>query len=74
MAAETLKKVSVNLKLENGTDAEGNIKLVSQPLGTLGKDSFDADKALAIVRLLAPCLSKTINSTEKVTISTISAA
>lgn len=74
MAAETLKKVSVNLKLENGTDAEGNIKLVNVSLGTLSKDSFDADKALAIVQLLSPCLSKTVNSTEKVAISTIAAA
>lgn len=74
MAATTIKKVACRVQLENGTDAEGNIKLVSQSIGTLTKDAFDADKALAIVAALGPCLSKTINSTETVTTSTISAA
>lgn len=74
MAATTIKKVACRVQLENGTDAEGNIKLVSQSIGTLGKDVFNADKALAIVQALGPCLSKTINSTETVTTSTISAA
>ena len=73
MATETLKKVAVNLKLENGTDSEGNLKLVNLSLGTLSKDSFDADKALGIVQVLGPCLSKTINSVVKVQTSTISA-
>ena len=73
MATETLKKVAVNIILENGTDSEGNLKLVSLSLGTLSKDSFDADKALGIVRVLGPCLSKTINSVVKVQTSTISA-
>lgn len=74
MATETLKKVVCNVMVENGTDAEGNIKLVSFSLGSLSKDNFDADKALAIVTALRPCLSKTVNSTNKIETSTISAA
>lgn len=73
MAIEMVTQVSVNLKLENGTDTEGNMKYVSLSLGSLSKDRFDADKVLAIKRLLAPCLSKTVRSVEKVTISTIHA-
>lgn len=74
MASTELKKVSVSVKLENGTDSEGNLKTVSISLGNLSKDNFNADKALAIVGLLGPCLSKTIASVEKVEVSTIRAA
>lgn len=73
MAAETIKKVACNVMVETGTDAEGNIKTASVSLGTLSKDSWNADKALAIVSALGPCLSKSINSTDKVQTSTISA-
>ena len=74
MANSEVKKVSVNVKLENGTDTSGNIKTVSLSLGTLSKDNFDADKALAVVSLLAPCLNKTVNAVEKVEVSTLTAA
>ncbi|MBQ7170347.1 MAG: hypothetical protein IJR63_10650 [Synergistaceae bacterium] len=74
MASTTLKKVSVNIKLDNGTDGEGNQRTVSVPLGTLSKDSFNADKAIAIIGALEPCLSKTVYSVEKVEVSTITAA
>ena len=37
MANTTLKKVSVRLKLENGTDADGNMKYVNLSLGSLSK-------------------------------------
>ena len=74
MAAETLTKVSVRLKLENGTDAEGNMKYVNLSLGSLSKDNFDADKALAVKALLAPCLSKTVGSVEMTQVSEITAA
>ena len=74
MAAETLKKVVCNVMVETGTTADGTIKTASVSLGTLSKDSWDPDKALAIVSALGPCLSKTINSTEKIQTSTISMA
>ena len=74
MANVTLTKVSVRLKLENGTDAEGNMKYVNLSLGSLSKDNFDTDKALAVKALLAPCLSKTVGSVEMTQVSEITAA
>ncbi len=74
MANTTLTKVSVRLKLENGTDAEGNIKYVNLSLGSLSKDNFDADKALAVKAVLAPCLSKTVGKVEMTQVSEITAA
>ncbi len=74
MANTTLKKVSVKLKLENGTDDAGNMKYVSLSLGSLSKDNFDADKALAVKAVLAPCLSKTVGSVEMTQVSEITAA
>ena len=62
MATTTLKKVSVNIKLDNGIDTEGRARTVSISLGTLSKDNFDADKVFAVLGALEPCLSKTVNS------------
>ena len=73
MANSALKKVSVNIKLDNGTDGEGNQRTVSIALGTLSKDNFNADKAIAIIAALEPCLSKTVYAIEKVEVSSITA-
>ena len=74
MAVETLKKISVNVKLNNGTDSEGNVRRVNVTIGNLSEENFDNDKALAVVTALAPCLSKTVSSVEKVVVSSLSAA
>ena len=74
MAVETMKKVGVSVRLENGTDSSGNMKYVSLSLGNINKDNFDADKALAVVTALAPCLTKTVSSVEKTATSTLTAA
>ena len=75
MAATTeLLKVSASVKLDNGTDAQGNPRTVSVSLGSLNKASFDADSVLEIAGALQPCLNKTITSIEKTEISSISAA
>ena len=74
MAVEILKKISVNVKLNNGTDSEGNVRLVSVTLGNLSEENYDNDKVLAVVTALAPCLSKTVSSIEKVEVSSLSAA
>lgn len=74
MAVVTLKKIAVNVKLNNGTDSEGNVKLVSVSLGNLSEENYDADEALGVVTALAPCLSKTVSSLEEVKTATISAA
>ena len=67
----TTSKVSVNVKLNNGTNANGTEKTLSLSLGSLNKSAFDADKVMAIVALLEPCLEKTVNSVEKVEVSTL---
>ncbi len=66
MAVETtIKSVRCNMKLNNGLDPEGNVQTVSVSLGTLNKNTWDAQKALNITALAAPCLAKTLYSTEK---------
>lgn len=73
MATTTPKKVSVNIKLNNGTDSAGNVKTVSVNLGKLSLTRFDADKVLAVKTLLEPCLAKTVHAVEKVEVSTLTA-
>lgn len=74
MATTTLTKVSVKVKLDDGVDAKGNDKFVNVTLGTLDEDNYDADKCLAIVTALAPCLSKSVEVVEEVKVSTLTAA
>ena len=74
MAIESIKKLSVTVRLENGRDTSGNMRYVGISLGSLSKDGFDADKALAVVELLKPCLNKSVGYTEKTAVSTLSAA
>ena len=65
-AIVTDNKISVNVVLDNGS---GNT--ISLPLGSLNKSSFNADKVMAIVNTLTPCLDKTFVRVEKITASTI---
>lgn len=73
-AVETLKKVSVTVKVNAGTDSEGNVKFANINLPNLSETNYDADKALAIVSALAPCISKTIAGVEQTKVNTLSAA
>ena len=66
MANSILKNIRVNINLNNGTDNYGNLRTVSVTLGKINKDNFDEDKVRAIVYALEPCLSKTVNSVDKV--------
>ncbi|MBQ3653676.1 MAG: hypothetical protein II954_04590 [Synergistaceae bacterium] len=70
-ATVTPTKVAVNLKLDAGTTASGDVKTVNVGLGKLSVQSFNADKALAIANLIEPCLSKSIYILEKVETSRI---
>lgn len=57
MAAVTeLENIAVTLKLNNGTRVDGSTKLVSLSLGKLDAENWNAEKALAIKEVLAPCL------------------
>lgn len=73
-AVETLKKISVTVKVNAGTDSEGKIKTANINLPNLSEVSYDADKALAVVSALAPCISKTITAVEQTKVNTLSAA
>ncbi len=73
MATTTPKKVSVNIKLNNGTDSAGNVNTVTISLGKLSLTGFNADKALAVTSLLTPCLTKAVYAVEKVEVSTLTA-
>lgn len=55
---ETALKDAVSMKLNNGTDASGNIKTVSVSIGSLSTASYDNSKAMAVVNAISPCLSK----------------
>lgn len=72
MATETVKSVRVNVKLENGTDNEGNTVYVDLPLGNINKNTFNANRVISIVSVLEPCITRNIFSVEKITTSTIS--
>lgn len=74
MANTALKKVSVQMRLNNGTDSQGNVKTVSLNIGTLSTSGYNADKALAISQLISPCLAKSLVSVDEVKVSTITAA
>ena len=72
MAVGTIvEKIAVNLKLNNGTTVTGAVKTVTVSMGKMSKTGFDAEKALAVSRLLAPCLTKSIYETVKVETSQI---
>ena len=73
-AVETLKKISVAVKVNAGTDSEGNVKTANINLPNLSELGYDADKALAVVSALAPCLNKTITAVEQTKVNTLSAA
>ena len=74
MATTTLRKVSVTIKLDDGEDSQGNPKTVSVSLGSLNKDTFDADKVVAIAGGLEPCFNKSLTGIEKTEVSSITAA
>lgn len=72
MATTTVTNVQSYMLLNNGTDTQGNVKTVRQSIGSIDKDNWDADKALAIVDKLENCLSKGVYKTQVVQTSTIS--
>ncbi len=72
MAATTVtEKIAVNLLLNNGSSSTGAVRTLTLSMGKMNEDAFDADKALAISRLIAPCLTKSVYKTVKVETSQI---
>ena len=69
----TLEKDSVNIQLNNG-EADGKVKTVSVSLGSLSTQRYDDQKAVNIVNLLRPCLSKPVFAVKKVEVSSLKSA
>ena len=73
MATTSVQNVSISIRLNNGVDAQGNTKTIGISLGSLSASKFNADKVLAIVSALGPVLDKSIEGTEKIEVSSLSA-
>lgn len=73
MATVTPRKISVNIKLDDGVDSQGNAKYVTISLGKISLTGYNQDKAVALVNLLTPCLDKTHHATEEVKVNTLTA-
>ena len=70
-ATETLEKISVTLKLDNGLSSTGSTKTVSVSFPAINKDTYDVAKVAAIAELTAPVLSKSIVSILKTSLHDI---
>ena len=70
-AVNTPKKVAVSVKLNNGTDSDGNVVTVGISLGTLNLSGYDDDKALAVVSSLEACLAKEVYSVDKTSVTSL---
>lgn len=66
-----LNKVSVAIKLDNGTK-DGKVQTLSVSLGSLNTDRYDDQKAMNIVELLKPVLSKDVYNVQETKISILS--
>ena len=71
MATSTEKRISVNIKLNDGLDTKGNVKTVGVSLGSLSLSGYNDDKALAVVSALEDCFSKEVYSIEKTHVTSI---
>mgnify|MGYP006916030777 CR=1 FL=1 len=67
----SLDKVSVNVLLNNGQTATGNVSTLSVNLGTLSTTGYDDQKAMNIVSMLGDCLSKPVYTTKRVNVYTL---
>lgn len=59
-ATETLTAVKGNILLNNGTSASGKVMTITQSMGSLNKDTWDANKMAAILNVLAPLFAKSV--------------
>ena len=65
-----LTKVRVSALLNNGTK-DGKVQTISLSLGTLNTGRYDDQKAMNIVELLKPCLSKNVLETQETKVSVL---
>ena len=65
-AQSVVKKIAVNLVLNNGTTKTGAAKFANVPMGTMSISGFDADKAIAVASLISSCLENTLVELRKI--------
>ena len=66
-----LNRVSVAAKLNNGTK-DGKVQTLNLSLGTLSTDRYDDQKAMNVVDLLKPVISKDVYTVQETKVSTLS--
>lgn len=74
MATETLTAIKASMLLNNGTDSQGNVKTTAVSIGTLNPNTWDGDKALAIMDKIENILTKTIVRGQVVRTATLQAS
>lgn len=72
--AEVTSKISVAVVLDDGQDSSGNPKTVNCTVPSLNKTYYDNTSMLSVIGALEPCLSKSITTIRKTTVSSLSAA
>ncbi|MBQ7150920.1 MAG: hypothetical protein IJR94_01545 [Synergistaceae bacterium] len=70
---KTRDSIAVNVVLNNGT-YDGKVKTLSVNLGKLSTTNYDADKAMDVVELLEPCLSKELYKVQEVDVNSMEAS
>ena len=68
---ESVSKITVVVKLNNGNSSNGNLSLLSVSLPDISEPKYNAQKVMNIVTMLGDCLSKPVYATEKVMVSTL---
>lgn len=74
MVSVTPIGIKVLLKLNNGTDSQGNVKTVALNLGNINMAKYNADKAWAIALALSPCLAKSLVNIHEVKTSILASS
>lgn len=60
MATQLLMKRQAYVAVATGSTSSGSTITTRVSIGDLDKDAWDADKAVAIVMALGPCLQETV--------------
>jgi len=65
VARSELTAMAARLRLENGSDSEGNIKYINQSIQRVSDTGYTDDKFMALVAAIEPVLAKTIGGAQK---------
>jgi len=70
---ESVTKNSIQVKLNNGSTATGQISTVNAGFPTLNTDTstYDAQKVMNVVNALVPCLTKSVYAVQHTTVANL---